>query len=60
MGGLVIFLGRLLVVHGLFFYCTIEYRFLVLVISCEIFNSFLLSSKDMNNIFIRELIPYQQ
>jgi hypothetical protein len=32
----------------------------VLVISCESFNPFLFSSKDMNNIFIRELIPYQQ
>jgi hypothetical protein len=61
MGGLVIYLlGRLLVVHGLFFYCTMNKGFFVLVISCESFNPFPFTSKDMNNIFILELIPYQQ
>jgi hypothetical protein len=61
MGGLVIsLLGRLLVIHGLFLYGTIEYRFLCIVISCESFNHFPLTSKDINNVFILELIPYQQ
>jgi hypothetical protein len=32
----------------------------VLVISCESFNPFPFTSKDMNNIFVLELIPYQQ
>jgi hypothetical protein len=34
--------------------------FLVLVILCEGLVLFLLISKGMNNIFIHELIPYQQ
>jgi hypothetical protein len=34
--------------------------FPVLVVSCESFNHFPFTSKDMNNIFIHELIPYQQ
>jgi hypothetical protein len=34
--------------------------FLVLVISCESFNPFPFTGKDMDNIFILELIPYQQ
>jgi hypothetical protein len=34
--------------------------FFVLVISCESFSPFPFTRKDMNNIFIRELIPYQQ
>jgi hypothetical protein len=33
--------------------------FLVLGISCEGFNLFLLTSKGVNNIFINELISYQ-
>jgi hypothetical protein len=32
----------------------------VLVISCDSFNHFSFSSRDINNIFILELIPYQQ
>jgi hypothetical protein len=32
----------------------------VLVISCDSFNHFSFSSRDINNIFIPELIPYQQ
>jgi hypothetical protein len=61
MGGLVIsLLGRLLVVHGLFFIAQLNKGFFVLVISCESFNPFPFTSKGMNNIFIHELIPYQQ
>jgi hypothetical protein len=62
MGGLVIsLLGRLLVVHmGYSFIAQLNKGFFVLVISCESFNPFPFTSKDMNNIFIHELIPYQQ
>jgi hypothetical protein len=60
-GGLVVsLLERLLDVHGLFFYCTLNIVFFILVISCESFNHFPFTSKDISNIFIRELIPYQQ
>jgi hypothetical protein len=34
--------------------------FIILIISCEGFNPFPFTSKDMNNIFIHELNPDQQ
>jgi hypothetical protein len=61
VGGLVISpLGRLLVVHGYSFIAQSNKDFFGLDISCESFNPFPFTSKDMNNIFTHELIPYQQ
>jgi hypothetical protein len=45
---------------GYSFNAPLNKGFFVLVISCENFNPFPFTSKDMNNIFILELIPYQQ
>jgi hypothetical protein len=52
---------RLLIMCGSFFYCTfgINVSF-VLVISCECLVLFPFTGKGMNNIFIHELISYQQ
>jgi hypothetical protein len=45
---------------GYSFMAQLNIGFFVLVISCESFNHFPLTSKDINNVFILELIPYQQ
>jgi hypothetical protein len=45
---------------GYSFIAQLNKDFFVLVISCESFTSFPFTSKDMNNVFILELIPYQQ
>jgi hypothetical protein len=42
------------------FIAQLNKSFFVLDISCESFNPFPFTSKDMNNIFIHELTPYQQ
>jgi hypothetical protein len=45
---------------GYSFIAQLNKSFFVLVILCESFNPFPFTRKDMNNIFINELIPYQQ
>jgi hypothetical protein len=45
---------------GYSFIAQLNKDFSVLVISCEGFNHFPFISKDINNIFILELIPYQR
>jgi hypothetical protein len=45
---------------GYSFIAQLNKGFFILVISCESFNHFPFQSKDINNIFILELIPYRQ
>jgi hypothetical protein len=45
---------------GYSFIAQLSKGFFVFVISCESLNPFPFTSKDMNNILIHELIPYQQ
>jgi hypothetical protein len=45
---------------GYSFIAQLKNGFFVLVVSGESFNPFPFTNKDMNNIFILELIPYQQ
>jgi hypothetical protein len=45
---------------GYSFIAQLNKGFFALVISCESFSPFPFTSKDMNDIFIHGLIPYQQ
>jgi hypothetical protein len=45
---------------GYYFIAQLNKGFFVLVISYESFNPFSFTSKNMSNIFIHKLIPYQQ
>jgi hypothetical protein len=45
---------------GYSFIAQLNKDFSILVISCEGINHFPFTSKDINNIFNPELIPYQQ
>jgi hypothetical protein len=45
---------------GYSFIAQLNKGFFVLDISCKSFNPFSFHKQDMNNIFIHELIPYQQ